>query len=68
MVKRMDPPDHEVHACRKRACAIQKCLASSGYDMKACAFEIEALRQCCEKAYAVNSLHCAAFFDSKVER
>jgi len=49
----------QTNACRKRACQIQKCLKDTGYDMKACSWEIEALRKCCEQDFARESLHCA---------
>jgi hypothetical protein len=50
------PPNR---ACYKHTCAIQRCLADSNYDSRACAWAIDALKSCCRQPFAAGSLHCA---------
>ena len=50
------PPNR---ACYRHTCAIQRCLADNNFDTKSCAWEINALKRCCEQPYAAGSIHCA---------
>lgn len=52
----MGPPNR---ACYKHTCRIQACLQENNFDPRACAWAVEALKQCCALPHAAHSIHCA---------
>ena len=52
----MGPPNR---ACYKHTCRIQACLQENNFDPRACAWAVDALKQCCALPHAAHSIHCA---------
>lgn len=54
------PPSDDADACKREACALQRCLKHRGFDARRCVDAVAALRRCCAAGRLGVSVHCPA--------
>lgn len=55
------PPADDSDACKRHACALQRCLKRHSFDAAKCVAAVDALRACCAVGGRLGvSVHCPA--------